>query len=259
MSAELQGKLSDMNIALDAANSNVSRQQMQQEALALRERNEHLQVSLESTFTDRQTKQAKNTLLEAEIEQERNKVSEIINAMNVDDQMKYWQLEESAKKFTAGTGEYHEQIAALLNQKASMETVVQNSSERMEMVRLMTILHEQEEKLDKLRDDERRRLTPAQEREKLINEVRENKQALTSIQHQIKFAEVALNENRELLQQIENDLEEDSLERYAKYKELKRRDETMSAFMETFKDKFDAMRKSKFHHFYFKLYGYVIL
>lgn len=246
-----------MNIALDAANSNVSRQQMQQEALALRERNERLQVSLEATFTDRQTKEAQNKQLEAEIEQERNKISEIINAMSADDQLKYRQLEESIKKYTDETDKYHGQIAALLSQKASMQTVVQSSADRVEMVRLLTILNEQQQKLDKLKEEERRRLTPAQEREKLINEVRENKQSLTSIQRQIKLSEDALKEKKELLQQIENDLDEGSLERYAKYKELKRRDETMSVFMDTFKEKFDAEKKSMHLCCITALYTYV--
>lgn len=233
-----------MNIALDSANSNVSRQQMQQEALALRERNEHLQIRLEATFTERQTKEVKNKQLEIEIEQERNKITDIIKSMKENDQNTYYKLEESIQKYTIESGKCHEQIGAILNQKTSMETVIQNSSDRIEMVRLLSILNEQDQKLDKLKDDERKRLTPVQEREKLINDVRENKQALTSIQHQIKFSEDALNEKKELLQQIEDDLEEGSLERYAKYKELKRRDETMSAFMETFKEKYEEEKLS---------------
>lgn len=234
-----------MNIALDSANSNVPRQQMQQEASALRERNEHLQIRLEATFTDRQKKEAKNKQLEVEIDQERNKLSDIIKSMKESDQNMYYKLEESIQKYTIESGKCHEQIDALLNQKTGMETVLQNSADRVEMVRLLSVLNDQNQKLEKLRDDERKRLTPVQEREKLINDVRENKQALTSIQHQIKFAEDALNEKRELLQQIEDDLEEGSLERYAKYKELKRRDETMSVFMEKFKERYEEEKQSK--------------
>lgn len=238
-----------MNIALDSANSNVSRQHMQQETFGLRERNEQLQARLEKTFTERQAKEVKNKELEAEIEQERNKISGIIESMSESDQAKYRQYDESTQKYIAETSKNHEQIAALLNQKSSLETVIQNSSDRMEMVRLMLVLNELETKLERTKDDERKRLTPAQEREKLINDVRENKQALTSIQHQIKFAEDALNEKKELLQQIEDDLEEGNVERYAKYKELKRRDEAMTEFMETFKVKFEDEKRSEYFQF----------
>lgn len=234
-----------MNIVLDASNSNVSRQQMQNETSALRERNEELQARLEETFTERQTKETKNKQLESEVEQERNKISEISKSMSDNDQIQYRSLEQSVQRYTHETNKFHERIEALNSQKSSMETVIQNSMDRVELVRLLSILNDQEHKLEKLKSDEQKRLTPTQEREKLISEVRENKLALTSIQHQIKFAEDALKEKKEFLQQIEDDLEEGSVERYAKYKELKRRDETMTIFMETFKEKYEDEKRSE--------------
>lgn len=239
-----------MNITLDAANSNVSRQQMQQETVALRERNESLQSQLETVFGERQAKEAINAKLEKEIEAERNKINKVIEAMPDAEQTKYRQLEELAQKLGNENNKMHEQINEMMNQKTNLETMVRGSSERNEAVRLMTKLHEMELKLDAAKVEEHNRLTPAQEREKLIAEVRENKQALTSIQHQIKIAEDALTEKRELLQQIEDDLDEGSSERHAKYKELRIRDETMTAFMETFKDKLSEEKKSMtFPHF----------
>lgn len=100
-------------------------------------------------------------------------------------------------------------------------------------------------KLMQSKEEEQSRLTPAQEREKLISEVRENKQALNSIQHQIKLAEDTLNEKRELLRQIDDDLDEGNSERYAKYKELKHRDETMTKFMDSFKENLQAETNSE--------------
>lgn len=240
----LQGKLSDMNITLDAANSNVSRQQMQQETVALRERNESLQSQLEMVFGERQTKEAANVKSEQEIEVERNKINKVIDAMPDTDQTKYRQLEQLAQKLGNENNKMHEQINEMLNQKTNLETMVRSTSERNEAVRLMTKLNELQLKLDAAKVEEQNRLTPAQEREKLIAEVRENKQALMSIQHQIKIAEDALIEKRELLQQIEDDLDEGSSERHAKYKELKVRDETMTTFMEKYKEKMEEEKKS---------------
>lgn len=88
-------------------------------------------------------------------------------------------------------------------------------------------------------------MSPAQEREKLINEVRSNNQALTSMNRQMKLLEDQLSDRRELLGQIEQDLEEGNSERHAKYKELKRRDETMTAFMDTFRDAMLEEKQSK--------------
>lgn len=120
----------------------------------------------------------------------------------------------------------------------------------MEAVRLLSKLNELVIKRNGLRDEEANRLSPAQEREKLINEVRSNNQALTGMNRQMKLLEDQLSDRRELLGQIEQDLEEGNSERHAKYKELKRRDETMTAFMETFREAMLEEKQSKNRMFY---------
>lgn len=242
----LQAKLSDMNIALDSANSNISRQQMNQETTVLRERNEDLQQKLEKAFNDRQANEAINEKLETEINIERNKINRVIESMSEADQQKYHQLDEKVRQLGDANSKMHEEINMLMNKKTNLETIVKNSTERAEAIRLLLKLNELEMKLMVSKEEEQNRLTPAQEREKLINEVRENKQALTSIQHQIKLAEDTLSEKRELLRQIDDDLDEGNSERYAKYKELKLRDETMTKFMDTFKESLVAERNSEF-------------
>lgn len=234
-----------MNITLDAANSNVSRQQMQQETIALRERNESLQSQLETVFGERQAKEAANAKLEKEIDAERNKINKVIEAMPDGEQVKYRQFEQLAQTLGNENNKMHERINEMMNQKTNLETMVRSSNERHEAVRLMAKLNELQSKLEAAKVEEQNRLTPAQEREKLIADVRENKQALTGIQHQIKIAEDTLTEKRELLQQIEDDLDEGSSERHTKYKELRVRDETMTTFMEAFKDKMDMEKKSE--------------
>lgn len=239
-----QGKLSDMNIALDSANSNVTRQQMIQETTFLRERNEEIQTRLEKAFNERQEKEAVNAKLEKEIEVERSKIKKVIDSMSEGDQAKYNQLDQLAQNLNDQNSKMHEQINILNNQKTNLETIAKSSNERHEAVRLLLKLNELEMKLIAAKNDEQNRLTPAQEREKLIAEVRENKQALTSMQHQIKLAEHTLSEKRELLQQIDDDLDEGSSERHAKYKELKHRDEMMTEFMDKFKVNLEAETQS---------------
>ncbi|XP_031631597.1 putative leucine-rich repeat-containing protein DDB_G0290503 isoform X2 [Contarinia nasturtii] len=236
----LQAKLSDMNIALDSANSNITRQQMNQETTVLRERNEEFQQQLEKTFNEKQAKEAINEKLEKEIELERNKINKVIEAMSEPDQEKYRKLDALAQQLSEQNNAMHEEINMMINKRDNLETIAKSSNERAEAVRLLLKLNELEMKLMQLKEEEQRRLTPAQEREKLIGEVRENKQALNGIQHQIKLAEDALHEKRELLQQIDDDLDEGNSERYAKYKELKHRDETMSKFMDNFKENLQA-------------------
>lgn len=218
---------------------------MVQEAQALREQNEKLQQQLEGTFNERQSKEATNIDLEKNIELERNKVNKIIESMDQSDQDKFHRLDELAQKLNENNSRMHEEINVMNNKKSNLETITKNSSDRNEAVRMLLKLNELERKLIAAKDEERNRLTPAQEREKLIAEVRENKQALTGMQHQIKLAEDSLAEKRELLQQIDDDIDEGNSDRYAKYKELKHRDEMMTKFMDGFKDSLANESKSK--------------
>ncbi|EDS41728.1 conserved hypothetical protein [Culex quinquefasciatus] len=231
---QLQSTLTSMNIALDNCSSGMSRQQLQNETVALRERNERIQEQLEIVFKQRQIKDTENRELEVETEREKNKINEMIYSLSESDQKKYREFQALSESLKQQNTIFHNQISELEKQKERLNTIIMNSQTRTEAHRLKSKLKELIAKRNQMRDEENNRLSPAQEREKLINEVRSNNQALASIGKQLKIIEDQLNEKKEMLQQIDQDLEEGNSERHIKYKELKKRDEVMSAFMDTF-------------------------
>ncbi|XP_065077993.1 intraflagellar transport protein 74 homolog [Ochlerotatus camptorhynchus] len=241
---QLQSTLTSMNIALDNCSSGMTRQQLQNETLALRERNEHIQEQLEIVFKQRQIKDAENRELEADAEKEKNKINEMIFSLPQDDQQKYREYQALSESLRQQNTIYHNQISDLEKQKDRLNTIIMNSQTRTEAHRLKSKLKELVAKRNQMRDEENNRLSPAQEREKLINEVRSNNQALASIGKQLKIIEDQLNEKKEMLQQIDQDLEEGNSERHIKYKELKKRDEVMSAFMDTFQQSLAAEKQN---------------
>lgn len=123
-----------MNIALDSANSNITRQQMNQETTVLRERNEELQQQLEKTFNEKQAKEALNEKLEKEIELERNKINKVIESMSETDQEKYRKLDALAQKLGEKNNAMHEEINMMINKKTNLETIAKSSNERTEAV-----------------------------------------------------------------------------------------------------------------------------
>jgi len=165
-------------------------------------------------------------------------------ALTPADQERCRQHENQLENLRQQNSELHDQIDALIKQQQRMEASVNTSQTRMEAARLLAKLNELVAKRNSLREEEANRLTPAQEREKLIVEVRANNQALTSMNKQMKLIEDQLSDKKETLQQIEQDLEESNSERHIKYMELKRRDETMSAFMATFRNSMEEEEKS---------------
>lgn len=241
----LQSKLTDMNLALDTFSSGMNRQQLQNETMGLHEKNETLQAQLETIFRDRQSKDESNQNLEKEIQLEKNKITEMIFSLPSNEQSKYKEYQMLSEKLRNENMELHNQIEANIKQKEKMSPAILNSQSRMEATRLHTKLREMIAKRNSLREEEMNRLSPGKEREKLIEEVRSNNQALSSISRQMKIIEEQLATKKELLQQIEQDLEEGNSDRHAKYVELKKRDDVMTQFMDKYDNNIETETKSK--------------
>ncbi|CAG9808948.1 unnamed protein product [Chironomus riparius] len=242
--SNLHSTLSEINLALDSTSSGATRQQLQNEAVAFREKNEILQNQLEQVFKDRQNKESQNQQLIEAIEAEKNKVNELIYALSPDDQNKYREYQIICEKLKSENSEIHAKIESTIKQKEKLSSSVINSQSRLEAIKLHSKLRETTAKRNQLKDEEMNRLTPAQEREKLISDVRMNNQSISSMNKQMKIISDQLQEKRETLSQIEQDLEEGSSERFVKFRELKKRDEMMTNFMETFQMQ---MTKEKQH------------
>lgn len=245
LTSVLQSTLSDMNLALDSSSTGATRQQLQNQTLVIREKNEQMQNQLEQIFKERQNKELQSQQLEAAIGNEKAKMNEMIYSLSPDEQNRYREHQLMCENLKAENAEIHVQIEAAMKQKEKLSSNVINSQARLEAVKMHSKLRETIAKRNQLKDEETNRLTPAQEREKLINEVRLNNQAITSINKQMKIASDQLQEKKEYLQQVEQDLDEGSSERHTKYKELKKRDEMMTSFMETFQTQMAQEKQSK--------------
>lgn len=207
-----------------------------------------MQTQLEQTFRERQNKELQNQQLDAAIANEKTKMNEMIYSLSADEQNRYREHQMMCESLKAENAEIHASVEAAIKQKEKLSVSVINSQARLEAVKMHSKLREMNAKRNQLKDEETNRLTPAQEREKLINEVRLNNQAITSFTKQTKIVADQLHEKRDYLQQVEQDLEEGSSERHIKYKELKKRDEMMTNFMETFQAQMANEKKSKCKH-----------
>lgn len=205
-------------------------------------------MQLEQTFRERQNKELQNQQLEAAIVSEKTKMNEMIYSLSADEQNRYREHQMMCESLKAENAEIHASIEAAIKQKEKLSVSVINSQARLEAVKMHSKLREMNAKRNQLKDEETNRLTPAQEREKLINEVRLNNQAITSFTKQTKIVADQLHEKRDYLQQVEQDLEEGSSERHIKYKELKKRDEMMTNFMETFQAQMAKEKQSEFEN-----------
>ena len=69
--------------------------------------------------------------------------------------------------------------------------------------------------------------TPAQERERLLNQVKEDNKEISTMERQTAEVQDKMNQLHEEQSQLDRDLEESQSERNTKYRELRKREETM--------------------------------
>lgn len=234
-----------MNLALDSSSTGITRQQIQNETIVIREQNETMQNQLEQVFKDRQRSEHQNQQLEEAIIGEKSRMNEMIFSLSPDQQSRYREYQMTSEKLKAENSEIHQHIEQLIKQKEKLSSTVMSSQARLEAVKMQSKLRESIVKRNQLKEEENNRLTPAQEREKLINDVKSNNQAISSINKQMKTVSEQLKEDREQLAQIEQDLDEGSTEKLLKYRELRKRDEMMTNFMEVFPTQLTKEKQSK--------------
>lgn len=113
-----------MNIVLDSHSSGISRQQLQQESLALREQNEAIQGRLELLFNQRQAHAAQNQKLQSAIQTERTRIKEMVFALSAADQQKYHRLQTSAEELREKIQRAHDEVDTAGRQLARLQTKV---------------------------------------------------------------------------------------------------------------------------------------
>lgn len=116
-----------MNQSLDSTSSGMSRQQIQNEVVVLREKNDNLQNQLEQVFKDRQNKEFQNKSLEDSIENEKEKINELVYSLNQSDQNRYKQHQLVSEKLRLDNSEIHTQIDELAKQKEKLSLSIINS------------------------------------------------------------------------------------------------------------------------------------
>lgn len=127
-------------------------------------------------------------------------------------------------------------VDKLVIKRKELDEELAVSPVKQEAVKLYEQLHELEEKRDQLISEANNRLSPQEEREKLLLQVKEDNQEIASMDRQVAEIKERFGNLQTEIQQIDMDLEDSQGEKNQKYKELKKREETMDEFLQTFED-----------------------
>lgn len=230
----LQGELADYNIVVDKMSSNVEKETIDRESRELSSRNERSMAEIEDMFERRQEMEQRSRKTEKEIGTERERTERLIETMDPVTRERYERLREEKVKIEETIGGMQEELEALSREQAHFEEQMALSPFKQEAVKLHVKTMDAEYKRDKLREEERNRLSPEKEREQLLVKIKRDNMDMAAAEAQLANKKKRLAEVEVELERLETDLEDGQTDKRTKYKELRKREELMEQFAATF-------------------------
>ncbi|PAA49067.1 hypothetical protein BOX15_Mlig003260g1 [Macrostomum lignano] len=231
---DLQGQLADANTLLDRLNTEQDSAEVQLECDELRDRNEAQEAALEATFEERKRAEADVATAERELDQERRMADSIVARMRPEQQRQHRQLREEAERTSRELEASQRELDNLRRQRARLEDELSGNLIKQEAVRLCEQLRELADRRDALLEDERAAGDPNQERERLLNQVREDNAEIGTMERQSQEAQARLSEVQAEIRATEEEIEATSGQRSQQYRELRKREEQMDSFLGDF-------------------------
>lgn len=233
---EFQGQLADYNMLVDKLNTNTDMEEVMSDYNLLKAQNDREAQSIDIIFTERQGKEKQIQAVEDDIHQEKQAAEDIIKNMSEEDQAKYMETKVTNEKLLQELCALQQELDSVNMKEQALETEIAHSQIKQEALQLYEKLHRLEEHRDQMIAEDKSMGSPQEERERLLKQVKEDNQEIASMERQLTDIREKINHLNEGIRQLDMDLEEHQGEKNLKYKELKKREESMDNFLESFEE-----------------------
>ncbi|XP_013802147.2 intraflagellar transport protein 74 homolog [Apteryx mantelli] len=233
---EFQGQLADYNMLVDKLNTNTDTAEMISDFNMLKVQNDREAQSVDIIFTEKQAKEKLIQAVEEDIERQKKVADDIIKDMSQENQAKYMEMKAANEKLCQELVVQQQELDALNVKEESLRAETAHSQVKQEAVKLYEKLHELEEHRNQMITEDKNMGSPQEERERLLKQVKEDNQEIASMERQLTEVKEKTNHFRKVIQRLDMDLEDHQGEENWKYKELKKREESMDNFLETFEE-----------------------
>ncbi|XP_026569240.1 intraflagellar transport protein 74 homolog isoform X2 [Pseudonaja textilis] len=233
---EFQGQLADYNMLVDKLNTNTDMEEVMSDYNLLKAQNDREAQSIDIIFTERQSKEKLIQAVEDDIRQEKQAAENIIKNMSEQDQTKYIEMKMANEKLLQELSSLQQEMDAVNMKEEALEAEITHSQIKQEALQLYEKLHGLEEHRDQMIAEDKNMGSPQEERERLLKQVKEDNQEIASMERQLTEIKEKINHLNEGIRQLDMDLEEHQGEKNLKYKELKKREESMDNFLESFEE-----------------------
>lgn len=240
---ESRGELADYNLVLERLNTASSISDLKSDYQNLKYHNDQEQKSLDYLFVEKGKKEEVVKRHDKEIGDEKKRREKILSSMSGSIRAKYEKIKIESDKLQETLESSQNQIEEYKSKMEAMRQQIGLSSVKQEALTLLDQLHTAELKREQLYEETRNVLTPAEEREKLLNQIKDNNQEITSIEKKINELkdniESAKSELDEKVVQDDSGEQEDDAnqkEIAQKYRELRKREVVMDEFLNNFEE-----------------------
>ncbi|XP_017785827.1 PREDICTED: intraflagellar transport protein 74 homolog [Nicrophorus vespilloides] len=239
---EKQELLTIYNTALDMHLSKTRTEEIVAETAELKQRNDLLLKELDNVFQKKLKKEEQIGELKIRIQDEEAFIKGLIEKLSPESREKYYALAEENKKVLENISNMQSKI------KESKETIekykasIAQSSGKQKKLQLLRNLTRLTTQKDELETFVQNTLTPAQQREKLLDQVKQDKSDIESLMKVKDSVEEELGNNESRLADLEHELDGKDNARLKKHKELRERGEHMEKFIAEYGDKSEEIK-----------------
>ncbi|NXJ14320.1 IFT74 protein, partial [Odontophorus gujanensis] len=240
---EWQGQLEDYNMVVDLLNTNTDIAEVIHDYNLLKVQNDRDAESVDKIFTERQATEKLIQAMEEDIEREKVAADDIIKDMTEENQAKYMEMKAANEKVSQELFAQQQGLDALSTKEVTLRAEIAHSQVKLKAVQLYEKLSELEERRNQMIAEDKNMESPQEERERLLKQARTRNHTIYRFSFGFHYLFIRLTEVRKktkhfkkVIQQLSMDLEKHQGEENWKYKELKKREESMDNFLETFEE-----------------------
>ncbi|NWX37080.1 IFT74 protein, partial [Notiomystis cincta] len=239
---DFQGQLADYNMVVDILNTGTDTAEVIRDYNMLKVQNDRETDIIDKIFTERQAIEKLIQAVEEDIEREKVVADDIMKDMSQENQAKYMEMKAINEKLSQELVVQQQELDALNTKEESLRAEIAHSGVKQKAVQLYEKLHELKNRRDQIIAEDKNMESPEEERERLLkqarieNFVKDDSQNIASMERQLAEVKEKTDYFRKVIQRLDMDLESHRAEENWKYKELKKKEESMDNFLETFED-----------------------
>ncbi|XP_064259575.1 intraflagellar transport protein 74 homolog isoform X2 [Passer domesticus] len=233
---DFQGQLADYNMVVDILNTSTDMAEVIRDYNMLKVQNDRDTQNIDKIFTERQATEKLIQAVEEDIEREKVVADDIMKDMSQENQAKYLEIKAANEKLSQELVVQQQELDALNVKEESLRAEIAHSGVKQEAVQLYEKLHELKERRDRMIAEDKNMESPQDERDRLLKQVKDDSQKIASMERQLAEVKEKIDYFKKVIQRLDTDLENYRGEENWRYKELKKREESMDNFLATFEE-----------------------